>query len=100
MSPALKRPHAIQYTGAGFFSQKGGHLGGRHQRVIGLIWQSPGLVSPGRPPALRTYAIPKVPLGRSPKFPRVFGGRVRSGVPRRCQVDVPAQLLVRFLAPI
>ncbi|UQC89802.1 uncharacterized protein CLUP02_15333 [Colletotrichum lupini] len=47
MSPALKRPHAIQYTGAGFFSQKGGHLGGRHQRVIGLIWQSPGLAFQG-----------------------------------------------------
>ncbi|KAK1493576.1 hypothetical protein CCUS01_02877 [Colletotrichum cuscutae] len=37
MSPALKRPHAIQYTGAGFFSQKGGYLGGRHQRP----WEAP-----------------------------------------------------------
>ncbi|KAK1465722.1 hypothetical protein CPAR01_11098 [Colletotrichum paranaense] len=68
MSPALKRPHAIQYTGAGFFSQKGGHLGGRHQRVIGLIWQSPGLVSPGRPLALRTYAI-RYPWDAAPNFP-------------------------------
>ncbi|KAK1700053.1 hypothetical protein BDP55DRAFT_626713 [Colletotrichum godetiae] len=65
-----------------FLLAEGGPLGGRHQGVIGLIWQSPGLVSPGRPPLAS-------PWDASPKFPRVFGGRVRSGVG---QIDVPAQL--------